>query len=140
SEYYRRIGESVDAPLILHDYPAATGITLTARLVASLFEAIPNVQVIKLEEPPTGPKISAIRGFGCDISIVGGLGGQYLLEELEPGADGLVPGLSYPDVLISIYRAYTAGDTEEARRILFGACPLLRYEFQPGTGLALRKE
>src|SRR5690625_4644494 len=103
-EYYRRIGEAVDTTIILHDYPAVTGVRLSAQLVAHLYEEIPAVRVIKLEEPPTGPKISALRGLGSQISIVGGLGGQYFLEELGRGADGIMTGLSYPDLLVSPYR------------------------------------
>ena len=139
-EYYRRIGEAVDTTIILHDYPAVTGVLLDARLVARLYEEIPAVRVIKLEEPPTGPKIDALRRLGSQISIVGGLGGQYFLEELGRGANGIMTGLSYPDLLVAIYRAYTAGDLEEAKRVFYSAAPLLRYEFQPGIGLAIRKE
>lgn len=139
-EYYRRVGSAAESTIILHDYPAATGIRLSPELVARLHDEVPAVKVIKLEEPPTGQKISAIRALGSDISIVGGLGGLYFLEELERGADGMMTGLSYPDLLISIYRAYTSGSHAEARRLFFDACPLLRYEFQPGVGLALRKE
>jgi 4-hydroxy-tetrahydrodipicolinate synthase len=139
-EYYRRVGAAAGATVILHDYPAATGIRLSPELVARLFDEVPAVEVIKLEEPPTGPKISAIRALGSDIAIVGGLGGLYFLEELERGTDGMMTGLSFPDLLISIYRAYREGSKAEARRRFFDACPLLRHEFQPGIGLGLRKE
>jgi 4-hydroxy-tetrahydrodipicolinate synthase len=139
-EYYRRLGEAVQAPLILHDYPATTGILLSAELVARLFDEIDQVRVIKLEEPPTGPKIARLRGLCPELSILGGLGGMYLLEELQRGADGIMTGFSFPEILLAIYRAHTRGDLEAARRIFYGACALLRYEFQPGIGLAVRKE
>lgn len=137
--YYRRISEAVASPIILHDYPAATGIRLSPELVARLSE-LEHVRVLKLEEPPTGPKISAIRRLGSEISILGGLGGTYFLEELMRGADGMMTGFSYPELLQAIYRAFTRGDRAEAARLFYRACPLLRYEFQPGIGLALRKE
>lgn len=139
-EYYRRVGDSVGSTIILHDYPAATGIRLSPELVARLYAEVPAVEVIKLEEPPTGPKISALRAAGCEISIVGGLGGLYFIEELERGSDGMMTGLSFPDLLVDIYRAYRSGAVGEASRLFFDASPLLRYEFQPGIGLALRKE
>lgn len=139
-EYYRRIGEAVPAPIILHDYPATTGILLSAELVGRMFNEIPQVKVIKLEEPPTGAKIAQLRKLCPELSILGGLGGMYLLEELQRGADGIMTGFSYPEILQAIYRAYRAGDLASAQRIFFGACPLLRYEFQPGIGLAVRKE
>ena len=139
-EYYRRIDEAVSGTLILHDYPAATGIRLSPEIVKRLYEEVGQVEVIKLEETPSAPKVSALRKLDCDIAIVGGLGGMFFLEELERGSDGMMTGFSYPEILVAIYRAYTSGDKEEAARIFYEACPLLRYEFQPGIGLALRKE
>jgi 4-hydroxy-tetrahydrodipicolinate synthase len=139
-EHYRRLGEAVDSPIILHDYPATTGILLSPELVVRLHAEIDAVEVIKLEAPPTGPKVSRLRDLGSDIGIVGGLGGAFFIEELDRGADGMMTGLSYPDLLVAIHRAYRAGDVAHARELFYRACPLLRYEFQPGIGLALRKE
>lgn len=139
-EYYRRINAAVDKPIILHDYPAATGIQLSPELVVKLHSELEHVSVIKLEETPSAPKVSALRNLGSDISIVGGLGGMFFLEELDRGADGMMTGFSYPDVLKAIYTAYTSGNRKRAADIFYRACPLLRYEFQPGIGLALRKE
>jgi 4-hydroxy-tetrahydrodipicolinate synthase len=139
-EYYRRIEAAVDSVIILHDFPAATGILLSPQLIVRLHAELPNVQVVKLEETPSVAKITAIRGLGSAISIVGGLGGMFFLEELERGSNGMMTGFSYPEVLVGIYRAYQAGDREKARQLFYAACPVLRYEFQPGIGLALRKE
>ena len=139
-EYYRRINDAVDKPIILHDYPAATGISLSPQLVKKLYTELTNVRVIKLEETPSIPKITALRNLNCDISIVGGLGGMFFLEELERGSDGMMTGFSYPEILVSIYKAFTGGNKQEVARIFYNACPLLRYEFQPVIGLALRKD
>lgn len=139
-EYYRRIDDAVDGMIVLHDYPAATGIRLSPQLITKLHAELGQVGVIKLEETPSAPKVSAIRALGSDIGIVGGLGGMFFLEELERGSDGMMTGFSYPEVLVAIYQAYTGGDKARARALFYGACPALRYEFQPGIGLALRKE
>ena len=139
-EHYRRVGAAADAPIILHDYPEKTGIRLRPALVARLYDEVPQVQVLKLEDPPTAPKVSAIRALGCSIGIVGGLGGTFFFEELERGSDGMMTGLSFPELLVAILDAYHGGNRERARQLFYDACPLLRYEFQPGVGLALRKE
>lgn len=139
-EYYRRIDAAADGLIILHDYPAATGIRLSPQLVTKLHAELAHVGVIKLEESPSAPKVSSIRALGSDISIVGGLGGMFFWEELGRGADGMMTGFSYPEVLVAIYRAYTSGDKARAAELFYKACPILRYEFQPGIGLALRKE
>ena len=139
-DYYRRIDAAVDGLVILHDYPAATGITLSPPLVAKLHAELEQVGVIKLEETPSAPKVSAIRRLDSDISIVGGLGGMFFLEELARGSDGMMTGFSYPEVLVAIYQAYASGERAKAAELFYKACPILRYEFQPGIGLALRKE
>jgi 4-hydroxy-tetrahydrodipicolinate synthase len=139
-DYYKRVNDAVDKVIILHDYPAATGIRMSPPLVARLNAELEHVGVIKLEETPSVPKVTALRKLGSDIAIVGGLGGMFFLEELERGADGMMTGFSYPEVLVSIYRAFTSGDKAKARQVFYDACPILRYEFQPGIGLALRKE
>lgn len=138
--FYQRHHGALGAPLILHDYPAVTGISLGAELVAEMHEQLPSVVVIKLEETPSLPKVSRLRALGSNIGIVGGLGGSFLLEELMRGADGIMTGLSYPELLVQIVAAWYAGDVDTAKRVFYAACPLLRYEFQPGIGLAIRKE
>lgn len=138
--FYQRHDEALGAPLILHDYPSVTGISMGAELVAEMHEQLPSVVVIKLEETPSLPKVSKLRALGSNIGIVGGLGGSFLLEELMRGADGIMTGLSYPELLVQIVAAWYAGDVETAKRVFYGASPLLRYEFQPGIGLAIRKE
>lgn len=139
-EYYRRIDAAVGAKIVLHDYPAATGISLPPALVLRLHTELGGVGAIKLEESPSAPKVSALRAASRSLSIVGGLGGLYLIEELGRGADGIMTGFSYPEVLIEVYRAHAAGDLPRARAAFYKAAPLLRFEFQPGIGLALRKE
>lgn len=139
-EYYCRINDQVSGTIILHDYPAATGIRLSPELVQKLYDNLEHVEVIKLEETPSAPKVSALRKLGSDIGIVGGLGGMFFLEELERGSSGMMTGFSFPEILVSIYKTYTESDKKEAARIFYETCPLLRYEFQPGIGLALRKE
>lgn len=139
-EHYRRISEAVDAPIVLHDYPAVTGIALDTPLVARLFDELEHVEVIKLETTPSITKLTALRTMGCEITVVGGLGGMFFLEELERGSDGIMTGFSFPDVLVQIHRAFGGGRLDDARRAFYGACPILRYEFQPAIGLAIRKE
>jgi len=71
--------------------------------------------------------------------VFGGLGGVYFLEELKRGAVGTMTGFAFPEILVGIYQRYAAGDIQGAERIFDHYCPLIRYEFQPKLGLALRK-
>src|SRR5690606_33639607 len=137
-EYYQKVAEAVRIPVVIHDFPASFGTEIKAELVARLSKEV-GVNIIKMEEPPVGPKISKIRGLAGDsIKIFGGLGGVYFLEELERGAVGTMTGFAFPEILIAIYDKFVAGDVDGAASVFDRYCPLIRYEFQPKLGLALR--
>jgi 4-hydroxy-tetrahydrodipicolinate synthase len=73
------------------------------------------------------------------IGIFGGLGGMWVLEELVNGAAGVMTGLAFPEVLVDIVQRHARGDLEGATAVFDRVLPLIRYEFQPGIGVALRK-
>jgi 4-hydroxy-tetrahydrodipicolinate synthase len=138
-DYYRSLAAAVKLPVYIHDYPEALGAEISAELVAHCVKD-GGVAGIKLEEPPVGIKLSKIRELaGAQCKIFGGLGGTYFLEELERGANGTMTGFAFPEILVRIYEAYAAGKHDEAARVFDHYCPLIRYEFQPKVGIALRK-
>ena len=138
-EYYRSLAKAVGIPVIIHDFPDSFGTEIKAEVVARLGRE-GGVGMIKMEEPPVGQKITRIRELAGDtMRIFGGLGGVYLLEELQRGAVGTMTGFAYPEILARIHALFAAGDVEGAARVFDTYCPLIRYEFQPKIGLALRK-
>jgi 4-hydroxy-tetrahydrodipicolinate synthase len=138
-DHYRAVSEAVGIPVIIHDFPASFGTTLSPELIARLGKA-GHCGFIKLEDPPVGPKLTRIRELSADrMAVFGGLGGVYFLEELERGAVGLMTGFAFPEVLVRIFRLFEDRQREEAARVFDHYAPLLRYEFQPKIGLAFRK-
>lgn len=138
-DYYRAIAQAVDIPVVIHDFPDSFGTEVKAELVARLGRE-GGVGMIKMEEPPVAPKISRILDLaGGTVKVFGGLGGVYFLEELQRGAVGTMTGFAYPEILVRIYDQFAAGDVAGAARTFDHYCPLIRYEFQPKIGLALRK-
>jgi 4-hydroxy-tetrahydrodipicolinate synthase len=111
-------------------------------LLARIAREIPSARTIKLEDPPTPFKTSRILEAAGDtpVAIFGGLGGVYLLEELLAGAAGAMTGFAYPEALVSIVSLYKAGDVDKAADVFYRFVPLMRYEFQEGIGMAIRKE
>lgn len=139
--YYRSVSDAVDKPIILHDYPEVTGVQMSSSLVARMGREISRVEYIKLEEAPTGKKITELREKeGSDIHIFGALGGVYCLEELRRGAIGIMTGFAYPEVLKDICLKHSQGDNQGAEETFYRYVALMRYEFQPVLGLPLRKE
>jgi 4-hydroxy-tetrahydrodipicolinate synthase len=100
--------------------------------------------MLKHEDWPGLEKISALRGFESDgsmprISILCGNGGLFLDFETERGADGAMTGYCFPEMLVDVVRLAAAGDRDAAHDLFDVHLPLLRYEQQPGVGLAVRK-
>jgi 4-hydroxy-tetrahydrodipicolinate synthase len=139
--HYQRIAEAVKIPIVVQDYPQTSGVHMSPDFIARLAENIPSAQYLKLEDPPTPPKITAIRNLiGDKMSIFGGLGGVFLLDELARGSAGAMTGFAYPEVLLDICRNMAEGDRSTAEAVFYRHLPLLLFEFQEGIGVAIRKE
>jgi 4-hydroxy-tetrahydrodipicolinate synthase len=99
-----------------------------------------QARTVKLEDPPTPPKIAALLAAEPALSVFGGLGGVSVLGELRSGACGTMTGFAYPEILAAVRRATEAGDRGRAARVFDRYLPLIQFEGQPGIGLAIRKE
>lgn len=139
-EHFRRIGDGLGVPIVIQDHPASSGVRMPAEFIASLLALLPPASAVKLEEPPTPPKIAHLRELAHDVPIFGGLGGLALFQELEAGADGTMTGFGLPETLVAIVREHRAGNVATARRLFDEALPLMLFESQPGIATALRKE
>jgi 4-hydroxy-tetrahydrodipicolinate synthase len=139
----RTLGPNV--PFALQDYPQATGVFLSASLFSRMVMAFPQLVMLKHEDCPGLGKLSQIRidaerqGLRR-VSILTGNGGLYFPQELRRGADGAMTGFAYPEMLVQTYGHFAVGDPEGAEDIFDIYLPLVRYEQQPGFGLAVRKE
>src|SRR5699024_10759924 len=71
--------------------------------------------------------------------VLCGNGGIFLPEEMARGADGAMTGFGYPEMLVQVCRLASAGDLDRAQDLFDCYLPLVRYEQQPGVGLAVRK-
>jgi 4-hydroxy-tetrahydrodipicolinate synthase len=138
--HFRRIGDGLAVPVVVQDHPASSAVKLPAEFIATVVEALPPNSAVKLEDPPTPPKIARLRSLAGAAPIFGGLGGVALLQELEAGADGVMTGFGFPETLTRIVRAHRDGDRDTARRLFDAALPLMVFESQPGIATGLRKE
>ena len=139
--FYQRIADAIDIPLVVQDFPQASGVHMSPQYVGELAEAIPSFQYLKLEDPPTPNKITAIRNItGGRLGIFGGLGGVMLLDELRRGGIGAMTGFAYPEALVEVINLYDAGDHEKAMEVFNKFLPLILFENQEGINLSIRKE
>ncbi len=141
TEHFRRIGDAARLPIVLQDFPPANVVTLSPQAMADLVASVPSIVTIKLEDPPTPLRIAQTLALtGDHVTILGGLGGVYLLDELRRRASGTMTGFAFPEILAAIWRAWDGGDTQAATGIYYRWLPLIAFEGQPKIGLAIRKE
>ena len=140
--HFAEVASAVDTGIIVQDYPPISGYAMEPALLARIAREVASARTIKLEDPPTPHKTSRIRELasGLDVKIYGGLGGVFLLEELMAGAAGAMTGFAFPAILVQIVTLFRSGRIDEAADVFYRKVPLMRFEFQEGIGMAIRKE
>ncbi|TFF25086.1 dihydrodipicolinate synthase family protein [Jiella endophytica] len=137
----RALGEEI--PVCLQDYPLTTGVQISDEVMGRIIDDYPSIRMLKHEDWPGLSKISKIRaaeaGGRRHISILCGNGGSFLPEEITRGADGAMTGFAFPEMMVSVCALMAKGDRDRAHDLFDAYLPVLRYELQPGLGLAVRK-
>jgi 4-hydroxy-tetrahydrodipicolinate synthase len=145
-QYYKQASEAIGTgvPFVIQDYPLTFSVQMTPAVIRRIVMENAACQVLKHEDWPGLEKISALRGFERDgsmrhISILTGNNALFLDFEMERGADGANTGYCFPDMLVDVVRLSATGKRDEAHDLFDAHLPLIRYEQQPGPGLAVRK-
>jgi 4-hydroxy-tetrahydrodipicolinate synthase len=145
-DYFRQavaeIGE--DVPVCVQDHPLVTGVQMSTSVVERVMSEHDSCVMLKHEDWPGLDKLTALRvaedeGRLKPLSILCGNGGIFLDFEMDRGADGAMTGYAFPDMLADLVRHAQAGERDAAHDLFDAHLPLLRYEQQPGLGLAIRK-
>ncbi len=144
--YYRQAVAAIgaDVPFVLQDYPLTFSVQMSPGVIKRIVGELPSCLMLKHEDWPGLEKISTLRGYERDgsmrhVAILCGNGGLFLDYEMERGADGANTGYAFPDMLCDVVRLVGAEQREAAHDLFDAHLPLLRYEQQPGVGLAVRK-
>jgi 4-hydroxy-tetrahydrodipicolinate synthase len=144
--YFKQAQEAIgpDIPWVLQDYPLTLSVVFTPAVIRKIVMDSPSCVMLKHEDWPGLEKISALRAFQKDgslrpLSILTGNGGLFLDFEMERGADGAMTGYAFPELLIDVVRLSKEGRRDAAHDLFDAHLPLIRYEQQPGAGLAVRK-
>ena len=146
-DYYAQVIEQLGSniPLCYQDYPQSTGVSLSVECFNRMLSDFPQLVMLKHEDCPGLEKLTQVRDSAEKqglrrVSVLTGNGGLYLPQELHRGADGAMTGFAYPEMLTEVVSLHANAETEHAEDLYDAYLPLVRYEQQPGYGLAVRKE
>jgi 4-hydroxy-tetrahydrodipicolinate synthase len=119
--YFKAVSDAVHIPIYIQDTSQAH---VSASAVRQIAKESEQVRYLKVESVPTPMRVAeAVAEAGDRITVFGGAGGSYLIEELQRGSQGTMPGCSNPEAFVEVWDRYQQGDAAGAyqafyRRIL----------------------
>lgn len=100
-----------------------------------LSETVDTLRYFKIESRPPGPDISGITEVASDrVGVLVGYAGLQMIEALDRGAVGVIPGASISDHYLKVWDRYQAGDREGARKKYAELLPLINHLVQDIEG------
>ena len=115
--YYEAVAEAVDLPIFIQDVSNAHVSAGTARRIA---EACSQVRYIKVESHPTPVMVDEVVRTASEVlTVFGGAGGHFIIEELRRGSQGTMPGCSNPEAFVELWQRYRAGDERGAIEVFY---------------------
>jgi dihydrodipicolinate synthase/N-acetylneuraminate lyase len=130
--YYQALSAAVDLPIVVQNFYPPLGTPMSPDLIMRLVRELPTVSYVKEETLPEPLRISqllaAANGDPRLRGVFGGQGGLFLLDEVRRGAAGNMPAVHAADALVSIWKAWAAGNEAEAQALHDRLLPLLNYD------------
>lgn len=127
-EHMKVIANNVRIPIMVQYAPEQTGVAISSTVFQQLGRECPNVIYYKIECKPAGPYITdLVRLTDGNVKIFVGNAGFQLIEAMDRGAIGAMPGCSMYDVYLDIYNKYVQGARDEAIKIHNFLLPMLNH-------------
>jgi 4-hydroxy-tetrahydrodipicolinate synthase len=113
--YFQAISKAVSVPVFIQDTVTNP---VSAAVMRQIAEDTEHVRYAKVETPPQPAQVAgAVAAAGGRLSIFGGAGGTFLIDELRRGAVGSMPWPSQPRSFATIWERWQAGDARGAREV-----------------------
>lgn len=130
-DYYLRIDDVVDIPILIQDAPQLTGVAMNPALWIEIAQQAKNQISIKAEGTPQGETISAtLAQSDGRLQVFCGWGGLGIIDVLERGSIGSMPAVNFTGVFSRIHAHWNAGDRETANQVLDDALPFAVWAMQ----------
>lgn len=124
-EHIFAVLEAVDIPVMVQYAPGETGLAITPEQLAAVAARYPHA-VFKIE---CNPPVDYTREFlakAPQASVLNGYAGLYMLQMLEAGGKGVMPGCSFTEVYVRIYRHWLQGELQQAEVLHTALLPYIQ--------------
>src|ERR1700756_4751921 len=128
--HFKTIADATDLPLIVFQYPLATGQGYPAATLERLFDEVPTIRAIKdwtAQVQQHERQIRALQGRQRPINVLS-TNSAGLLSSLVLGCNGLLSGSGsvIADLQVQLFRSVRDNDLAEARRLNDRIYPMAR--------------
>ena len=129
-EHFRRIADATNLPLIVFQYPLATGQGYPRETLLAMIEAVPTIRAIKDWAGNVAEHemhVRTLQGLKRPVNVLT-THSAWLLSSLVLGCNGLLSGSGsvIADLQAALFRAVQANDLAQARRLNDRIYPLAR--------------
>lgn len=124
-----QLDHQVGLRMVYQDAPQNTGVNLSPQSLLDLVARGENLKALKVEPVSPALKILEIAKDLSDkeSSIIGGLGGIEIIEEINNGSSGTMPGPAFPEIFREIISRVHLKDERNARLLFNRILPLLVF-------------
>lgn len=127
-EHMSAIANAVKIPIMAQYAPEQTGVAIPPETFCKLEKECPNMIYYKIECKPAGPYVTNLMNLtDGKMKIFVGNAGFQLIECMDRGAIGAMPGCSMYDVYLDIYNHYVDGDRTAAIQLHNKLLPMLNH-------------
>jgi 2-dehydro-3-deoxy-D-pentonate aldolase len=142
--HYSAVANAIDIPIIVNNYPAATGINVSTETLAALAREHRNITAVV-------DSIDSIEHFRQRVTVMKSVNPEFivlagydlhLLSILEIGGDGTVPATANvaPALHVEMYDAWVRHDFETVHSLLPRLMAIVAMHQVPGSFLSVIKE
>ena len=114
-------------PVVLQYAPNQTGTSLDAPTIAALAREHANLRLVKVESTPPGALIAALGAQDPPVPSLVGYAGVQLPDAVRRGAVGVMPGCSFTEIYVEIWRRFSASDSVGAHELHRRLLPYISY-------------
>lgn len=126
--HIKEIANSVKVPILVQYAPEQTGLPIATEIWRRLSEECDNVRNFKIECKPSGHYITSMtNSFKERPNIYIGNCGLQMIEALDRGALGVMPGCAFAEIYVKIYQSYITGNRSQALDYHNALMPLLNH-------------
>lgn len=139
AEFYARVSDAIDIPVMVQDAPAS-GTSLSPAFLARMAREIEHVSYFKMETAGAANKLRELIRLG-GAAVEGPWDGEEavtLLADLHAGATGAMTGGGFPDGIRPIIEAHKRGDADAAFAHYQRWLPLINHENRQAGMLAAK--